>query len=124
MWRVPATGEPQRRFYSSRHGRIDGWGLDPPFLQEYLDRILPSLTESVWHRFYRCGRRQQHIIVGQMSGYELGWKWCPWSSDEFMEMLLDNTARRYPQVWQSTWVAGRLPEQVTVLPGVPEWLQT
>ena len=59
-----------------------------------------------------------------MSGYELGWKWCPWSSDEFMEMLLDNTARRYPQVWQSTWVAGRLPEQVTVLPGVPEWLQT
>ena len=41
-----------------------------------------------------------------------------------MEMLLDNTARRYPQVWQSTWVAGRLPEQVTVLPGVPEWLQT
>jgi hypothetical protein len=41
-----------------------------------------------------------------------------------MHMLLENNARVYPNVWQSTWVAGRLPQHVSVLPDVSKWLQS
>ena len=55
----------------------------------------------------------------------MGWKWCPWtSSDQFMEMLFDNDTRRHPRVWLSTWVAMPLPDHVTQLPNVAEWLRT
>jgi len=121
---MPSAPEAQRRVQTSRYEHSDGWLLDPPLVQEYLDRIIPDLSDSVWRRFCNRSLRQQLVLVGHMCGYELGWKWCPWSSDEFMHMLLENNARVYPNVWQSTWVAGRLPQHVSVLPDVSKWLQS
>ena len=120
--RMPSADEVRRRLAS--RDEYDEGLLDPTELQEYLERIIPSLSDSVWDRFCNRSLRQQHDLVGMMCGYEVGWKWCPWSSDEFMHMLLDNCDRRYPKVWQNTYVAGRLPRHVSVLPGVSKWLLT
>jgi hypothetical protein len=59
-----------------------------------------------------------------MRGHDLSWQSCSWTTDEFMEMLLANDGRRYPQVWVSTFVTGFLPVQVRMLRHVTEWLQS
>jgi hypothetical protein len=89
--------------------------LDPLLLQDYFDRIIPSLSDSVGRRFCTCSLTQQLVLVGHMCGYEMVGTWSPWSSHEFMHVLLENNSRVYPNVWQSIWVAGRLPRHGTVL---------
>ena len=123
---VPAyeTGQRLNVFDVPRLGRFGNRYVDDPRLREYLDRILPSLTESVWRRFYRCDIQQKHSVLARMRGYETGWQMCPWSSDQFMEMLLANDGRRYPHVWISSFVAMHLPQHVRVLPLVAEWLES
>ena len=123
---VPAyeTGQRLNVFDVPRLGRFGNRHVDDPGLREYLDRVLPSISESVWRKFYRCDIQQRHSVLAVMRGYEKGWQMCPWSSDQFMEMLLANHGRRYPQVWISTFVAMLLPQHVKVLPFVAEWLES
>ncbi len=120
---VYETRQCRNDFDVPRLGRFGNRYVDDPRLREYLDRILPSLTESVWRRFYRCDIQQKHSVLALMRGCETGRQMCPWSSDQFMEMLA-NGGRRYPQVWMSTFVAMHLPQHVRVLPHVAEWLES
>ena len=91
-------------------------------LHQYLERIRPSLSEAVSHTFQRCDLPLQRRVLTVMRGYELGWPSCPWSNDEFMQMLIVNEDRVYPHVWTSTFIAETLSLYHRTLPDVKQWL--
>ena len=92
-------------------------------LHQYLERIRPSLSEAVSHTFQRCDLPLQRRVLTVMRGYELGWPSCPWSNDQFMQMLIVNEGRVYPHVWTSTFIAETLSKYHRTLPEVKQWLQ-
>jgi hypothetical protein len=47
-----------------------------------------------------------------MKGFTEDERFCFWSNDEFMDMLLLNQLRRYPKVWEHTQVAASLPPEL------------
>ena len=69
---VPAyeTGQRLNVFDVPRLGRFGNRHVDDPGLREYLDRVLPSISESVWRKFYRCDIQQKHSVLAVMRGYE------------------------------------------------------
>ena len=91
-----------------------------PILQEYCLEILPSLSATTLERFSRVGHFTWVRILAVMKGFREDERFCFWSNDEFMVMLLLNLQRRYPRVWEHTQVSASLPPEVLDLPHEPD----
>ena len=91
-----------------------------PILQNYCLEILPSLSARTLENFSTVSYSNWVRILAVMKGFTEDERFCFWSNDEFMDMLLFNQLRRFPKVWEHTQVATSLPPELLDQPPEPD----
>ena len=99
---------------------------EDPCLFHFFDTVVQRCCEdATLARLLLCPLQLRERLLGCLAGYALrpnSSRWCP---EHHLRMLLQNEARRFPQVWIKTEVVATLaPTVLQHMPRVAEWART